>query len=455
MKIVRLRYVTRTKTGSYEYRRQVPKALRAKIGKFEIKRVLGQSEARAIREYSAFHDQVERLLAAAKLPEVNLTTLRNSPKTAMDDYREALARLKAVGIDPTEPLYSEPGEVTQADLLADHWVINDTADSEAIRMLTGVGKVKPPVATFMDASRLYVTTKIEGRPDEHRKRLRNERVSGFVTTALGKDPKLTDMTRTHAREVVAEMLASGAKPETVDRYCNDIRAIINFGITEYELERQAINPFVKIDIKGLKTDNETDRDERSPFTKAQLKATRAFILDHAGSELKLIWRLLEGTGMRLSEASGLEVQDIALDSDTPHLDLRFNRIRRLKNKSSIRLVPLVGDALDAAREALDGRSGSSEAVFRKYGKPGGGNVASAALMKNLRKVVKDPKVTVHSLRHTLQDRMIVAGISEHDRHIILGHSVTGEANRYGSKEARLVATAEAMKMLLPSKARRD
>jgi len=255
------------------------------------------------------------------------------------------------------------------------------------------------------------------------------------------------MTRTHAREVVAEILASGAKPETVDRYCNDIRAIINFGITEFELERQAINPFVKIDIKGLKADNETDRDERSPFTKAQLKATRAYILDHAGSELKLIWRLLEGTGMRLSEASGLEVHDIALDGDTPHLDLRFNRIRRLKNKSSVRLVPLVGDALDAAREALDGRSGSTEAVFSKYGKPGGGNVASAALMKNLRKVVEDPKVVVHSLRHTLQDMMIIAGISEHDRKLILGHKLTGEANRYGSKEARLVATSEAMKLL--------
>jgi len=159
MKTVRLRYVTRTKTGSYEYRRQVPKALRGRVGKFEIKKVLGFSEAQAIRGYSAFHEQVERLLAAAKLPEINLTTLGNSHKTAMDNYREALARLKAVSIDPTEPLYSEPGEVTQADLLADHWVVNDTADSVAIRMLTGVGNVKPPVATFMDASRLYVTTK--------------------------------------------------------------------------------------------------------------------------------------------------------------------------------------------------------------------------------------------------------------------------------------------------------
>ncbi|MBO9102426.1 site-specific integrase, partial [Rhizobium sp. L74/93] len=137
--------------------------------------------------------------------------------------------------------------------------------------------------------------------------------------------------------------------------------------------------------------------------------------------------------------------------DFAFVDLHPANLPRAKAKILRFTSDGYGDALDAAREALDGRSGSTEAVFSKYGKPGGGNVASAALMKNLRKVVKDPKVTVHSLRHTLQDRMIVAGISEHDRHIILGHSVTGEANRYGSKEARLVATTEAMRLLLPSK----
>ena len=51
---------------------------------------------------------------------------------------------------------------------------------------------------------------------------------------------------------------------------------------------------------------------------------------------------------------------------------------------------------------------------------------------------------VHSLRHNMQDRMIVAGVSEHDRKLILGHSLAGEANRYGTDEARLVATTKAM-----------
>ncbi|NEJ23188.1 hypothetical protein GR247_23845, partial [Rhizobium leguminosarum] len=87
-------------------------------------------------------------------------------------------------------------------------------------------------------------------------------------------------------------------------------------------------------------------------------------------------------------------------------------------------------------------------LFAKYGRKGGGDAASAALMKNVRKTVTDPKVTVHSLRHNMQDRMLRAGVDEHDRKLVLGHSVAGEANRYGSDEARLVATTRAMKQAL-------
>ncbi|WP_237358356.1 tyrosine-type recombinase/integrase [Rhizobium sp. N731] len=455
--------MTMTKSGSFEYRRQVPAALRKRLGRYEFKKVLGFNESDAIKAWPAFHDWVEQELKNARAPAPRGATIE-AIRTAMDDWREAIARLRALGIDPTAPVYREeegPENHHPEGLVRDAMIedigkkypldaegypdVTSPIDTMMISLLGAGPKAKAPEPTFVDAARLYIATKVAGDANEKRKRLRVDRVIHFVTTALGKDPKLAELTRSDAREVVGEMLSSDLAPATVDRNCNDIRAIIEFGIREFELERRAINHFKNIDIKGLKDVGKADRDERNPFTAQQLKDARAFILKHATPELQLIWRLLEGTGLRVSEATGLEVKDAVVEGELPHLVIRFNSIRRLKNDASRRRVPLLGDALAAAKEALQAITVSGEApLFPRYGRKGGGDAASAALMKNLRKVVPDPKVTVHSLRHSMQDRMIRAGISEHDRHLILGHAVNGEANRYGSDDARLLAVTRSM-----------
>ncbi|MBY5658301.1 tyrosine-type recombinase/integrase [Rhizobium leguminosarum] len=471
MKTIILKYVTITKTGSFEYRRQVPVALRDRLGRYEFKKVLGFTESDAIRAWPSYNDWVLRELKNARAPAPRAATTETI-RTAMDDWREAVARLKALGIDPTAPVYREeegqgnydPDGLAREAMIEDigrkyppdadgHPDVTSPIDSMMIALLGAGPKAKAPQPTFVDAARLYVKTKVDGEGDERRKKQRVDRITDIIKTAMGKDPKLVDLNRTHAREVVAEMLSTGMSPATADRYCNDIRAVISFGIREFQLELLAINPFVKIEIKGLRAVEESDRDERNPFTTEQLKATRAHVLGHAGSELKWVWRLLDGTGVRVSEATGLELQDVVVDGDLPHLDLRFNGIRRLKNKASIRKVPLIGDALDAAREALGAVAGTDQIekpdapLFPLYGRDRGGDAVSAALMKHVRKVVTDPKVTVHSLRHNMQDRLIAKGVSEHDRHLILGHSRGGEADRYGSAEARLVAVTRAMHLV--------
>ena len=55
--------------------------------------------------------------------------------------------------------------------------------------------------------------------------------------------------------------------------------------------------------------------------------------------------LISDTVMRLSEAAGLASDDIVLDSDIPHVNVRPHPWRRLKTKGSERLVPLVGASL--------------------------------------------------------------------------------------------------------------
>ena len=90
--------------------------------------------------------------------------------------------------------------------------------------------------------------------------------------------------------------------------------------------------------------------------------------------------LISDTGMRLSEACGLQACDIHLDGDTPYINLVEHPWRRLKTASSSRQVPLVGASLWAAQRIKD--AGFAFA-FPKYCSEAkcNANSASAALNK--------------------------------------------------------------------------
>ena len=62
--------------------------------------------------------------------------------------------------------------------------------------------------------------------------------------------------------------------------------------------------------------------------------------------------LISDTGMRLSEALGLKINDLKLDKEIPYLNITPNSARRLKTKSSERQIPLIGSSLWAAKQIL-------------------------------------------------------------------------------------------------------
>ena len=81
-----------------------------------------------------------------------------------------------------------------------------------------------------------------------------------------------------------------------------------------------------------------------------------------------------------------------------------NIIRRLKTISSERVIPLTGSSLWAVHRAQQPRN--SRAVFPRYVADGrlNANSASAALNKWLQAHIA-PKLVVHSIRHSLRDRL--------------------------------------------------
>jgi len=446
-----LKYAKLTKAGTWQYRRRIPTAIRTILDQGEFKRFLGHTRPEALKTYARIEAEFDRLIIAAS----RLAIETPKPDSPLEVHRAA-QRLAdhwakhSVFVGDQEVAGDHPDA---ADILREHHLSRLPVDPEtgdpvggnavegrALGILSSGGRLSRPAPTLSDAKRLYVQEKIKGDINETAKESRIERVMTHLAHTIEADRPLHKLTREDAREVRDHMIRDlGMNPSTVKRYMNDIRALIGFGITEFGL-RDALNPFLRLPIK-MET---VARDERLPIPDNILTAINIRISGHAGTDLWQIWRIIEGTGCRLGEVSGLLVSDVMLDAPIPHIDLVNHTHRRLKTASSVRRVPLIGAALDAATEAVDA-AGKGRFLFPRYGKVRGADTASASLMKHVRAVTDNPKIVVHSLRHTMEDRLIRARVSSYDRNMVLGHLNPGEGDRYGGPDARLEVALAAIK----------
>lgn len=472
-----MKYVERTASGGFQYRRRVPKAVSAVITKREFKRKLGDSEREALAAYPRFHAQVERKIADA-LARIEEAQLANSPDaTERAAYAEALRRRRdmlALGLSAEELALG--GETWLDALPTDargEPVAASPVDHHTINLLRlGPDRWKAPEPTLGDALELYLKERVErGGPNADSGPVdRARRVIRLVTEALNidqpgrGDPLVTSLTREDARYVRDHMLdrvkvtgkgvGEKVSPATVERELRTVTAIINHAVAEFGLPASFTNPFNGLSIpRAVKEKGERDADKRDPLPPDVLKEVRERVLAHAGPAPRLMWRLLEGTGCRLGEIMGVTAADVQTGGEFPHLWIRPNEVRRIKEEVSIRSIPLVGDTLEAAKEALK-EVGGEGPLFPQYNKPRGGNSASAALMKHVRKVTVNPKHTVHSLRHNMKDWLRLAEVQSLDQNLILGHTLGGLGDRvYGGETAKLRATTRAMKKAMVEKNR--
>ena len=260
---------------------------------------------------------------------------------------------------------------------------------------------KAPEATVEDAKRLYLKDRFaRNKPDaltQKKDEQRAERAVSHVRDALGRHPAIASITRQDASAVQAHMLRVLNKPSTVERYLNDLRRSSATGYaSSMNYESSPIHlptfPLPKnIVVRLLRTGG-------SLLLCEQLKKTRERVLTTARVEdVKLIWRMLEGTGCRLSEVAGLRTTDVLTEGPLPHINVEWHEERRIKTDVSRRKVPLIGDALAAAKQALQA-AGDDPMLFPKYGRPGGGDgLFSERSMKHVRAVISDPKCQTHSL----------------------------------------------------------
>jgi site-specific recombinase XerD len=131
---------------------------------------------------------------------------------------------------------------------------------------------------------------------------------------------------------------------------------------------------------------------------------------------ELLFELIQKTGLRISEAIGLKVQDIRV------VDGVAKSIRVIGKGNKERLVPVPDSFGRVLGISLAGKP-ASDYVFAKApgGEPMTARAARAYLSKLVYKAGIDKPITPHKLRHTYATRLLEANAQLIDIQALLGH----------------------------------
>ena len=279
--------------------------------------------------------------------------------------------------------------------LDEYWMslrVNQLTSIHCRKLKTSVNHASSG-ASFSDAKDLYLKLKGQGKGESFV--AYTERNFGYLIEAVG-NKDLMDYAPADGGVFRDWLIKKGLASSSVKRVFSTIRAITNLAIAEYGLDMRS--PFANVYFPEL-----DDIKERLPVSTHDIKLIQIHCRE-ADDEMRWLLALISDTGMRLSEAAGLALHDIVLDSKIPYINLKPNDSRRLKTKQSVRKIPLVGLSLWAARQVKAEFSGTY--AFPRYTKGGkcNANSASAALNKWLKQIASET-VTVHSYRHAMRDRL--------------------------------------------------
>lgn len=227
--------------------------------------------------------------------------------------------------------------------------------------------------------------------------------------------------------LVAHMQAKGWKTGTVKKRMGCLRKVFNYVSKVYDDREAAQHPFRSYDefISGLGDDVV----EKEDFTPEQLARLRESV-DGQTDELSGLIAIMLDTGMRPSEACSLSLDDVhQLTREYPFLSLQKNTFRRLKTKSSVRFVPLVG----VGKKYVNSVQGKW--LFPSYideeKRVLKNENASIAVNARLRAILGGDSPTSHSFRHTMTTRLRDVGCNRDVREELLGWTKSTGDN-YGS-----------------------
>ena len=182
--------------------------------------------------------------------------------------------------------------------------------------------------TLHDALELYLRLKGVGKGKVFRRGA--ERNIQTVIDVLGDRP-VDAYSFSDAASLRDYLLGKGLTTNSVKRNFSTIRSIINLHIQEHGLDCQ--NAFSRVYLPDLK-----DNKRRKPIPLENIKRIQRDCRVE-DDEARWLVVLIADTGMRLSEAAGLHIDDIVLEDESTYINLKQHPWRSLKTKGSQRQIP--------------------------------------------------------------------------------------------------------------------
>lgn len=427
--VVNMEYLTQDpKSGRYRYRRRVPGELIKLIGKREFSISLKTSEQRAaLDRYDRVHRDVEAEIEAARAIDPADVDHRAKVNT-LKKYDLVGANIRSL---PPVSLAADPekfSRFTEAALRAPDREFDQIVEAKFF------GLQEPPLR-LSKAVNAYLE---EHKDADNESDLRKQTalVIGLVREIMKDvDPLIEAIDIDVAYAFRDTLRAKGSARGTIQRRINSIRAVLNFAKQRFQLTAFA-NPFSGLEVPKTALDRRA-KDSRLPLTVEEIRRCTAFVMSK-NQDIADLWTMMMLTGARPRELLGLEWQDVDLDHPIPHIFIRPNRIRGVKTDTSIRKVPLVGRALDAARSRAEGAGPdrkSVEPLFPRYSSSSGYNTASNLMTKAMKQAGVWEKITKvpYSLRHSHKDWMRRVA-PEYWVNLVHGHAQGGIAANYGGDD---------------------
>lgn len=466
-------YIRRSRTGFYSYRRRVPDDCREAFGKREEKRSLKtKSHPVALSRGAAINAGFERQVARIRQENGTHSSDNEAPSVLDVHYatQSAVELLQRHGIHPSQKpdFQADPAEVlAYGETVGEFLSTYEDMKYEATDPATGTPtyKAKHPGnqwdqaalilngqlpatldPTLKQCTELYLEINQERRQrSDHKKNQFDqahwravERLASFLELNLssGLNTPISQFTKALMRQYREHLRAAHPKWSigTLNKEIQRLQAIFNCGSDHFELDLK--NPFTGLQLKASK--REKDNSRRS-FTPQELGE----YLGHTATrneQVKLVALLMAHTGCRTMEAAGLTIGEVKLNAKIPHIQLRHNHIRTLKNDASERDLPLVGKALEELRSYMSKHENAEQPeapLFSRYGKDRGMDAVSQILNRVIREKmqIKDGTLVAYSTRHTMKDKLRAVQTPEHIQHAIMGHaSQNAIAGGYGSGE---------------------
>lgn len=466
-------YIRKSPKGFYSYRRRVPDDCRKEFGKQEEKRSLKtKSHPVALSRGAVINAEFERQVARIRQESGTHAPDTETPSVLDVHYAKQSAEemIHRFGIHPIQKpdFQSTTAEVrAYGDTLSEfHSAYEDTrytgtdpatgtptyapADAtsqwdQAARIIKGEQPVtiEPTLKQCVEIY-LEINQEQKQRSDHNKKKFDQgnwravERLASFLEMNLSSDLQtpISQLTKALMRQYRDHLRAEYPKwtISTVNREIHRLQAIFNCGSDHFELDLKS--PFSKLKLKASKREKDSSR--RS-FTPQELGK----YLGHTATrneQVKLVALIMAHTGCRTMEAAGLTVGEAKLNANIPHVQLRHNHIRTLKNDASERDLPLVGNALEELRSYLnrhEHKDQSDAPLFLRYGRDGGMDSLSQILNRVIREKmnISDGALVAYSTRHTMKDKLRAIQTPEHIQNAIMGHaSHNAIAEGYGSGE---------------------